>query len=455
MAESILAAEAGNGIETVASGKKYFKFFLFNGLFNMSISVIWGAYYTYLPIILQGGNPNFASHATLGFGLSAFITGLIMSVDSILGTIFNPIFGAMGDRSLRRKEVGVFMGIIMSLFIIALPLIANIVTPETSGKTEELLVPLVLMIIAAFGAIMTDSIGASYRSGYKFSMVPKLHHNKMMSFSVTFGGIGFISITLLASYLYTLNTGYPFYIGALLQFLVILAFYFSVPQEVEKNLRIKAEIEKTKNKPNPLQVIKNLYFLLDKQAKMSILMIFILKSLTGFGVYGLQTYASSYLLLEVGVMPNLAAIATAVYFLGYMGAAMPIGYIADKASRIKLYIIGIVIAIMGGIFFLAVGSNFVGILIVAAFIGIGFSVFDVITIPYILSFLPDKSDYTGTAYSLAVALVVSTTFFIVPVIGFLIDLTGNYNTLFYVLIASCSLAFIPLKVLSGLTKQEA
>jgi MFS family permease len=441
------------------SVRKYLKFFIFYGLFNMAISIMWGAYNNYFPIILQSGNPNFAAPAhltTYGFGLSAFVTGLIMSIDNFMGTAFGPIFGALGDRSLRRKELGGLFGIICGAAFALIPTIANMITAETTGRTELLLIPMVLIILAAFATIFTDSMGGAYRSGYQYGIVPRSHHSKLSSFQVTFGGVGFIAATLVSSALYTINKAYPFYVGSLIMVMVSIAFYIMVPSENEKNERIKAEIalDNSKKFINPLKTIKNAYLLLERDSKISMGWMFLTKTFASFGIYGLQTFASSYLLIQAGIAPNLAAIATAVFFLGYVLFSIPMGFLGDRFNKLTLYTLAILVIIAGGAGYLLVGGNYIGILIVSFAIGMANSVVDVLTIPFFMSFVPKGSDANGTMFSACLSIMICSTVFIVPLLGFLIDVTGTYSTLFYTMIITASLALIPLSQLKKIEKRH-
>ena len=59
----------------------YRKTFLI-GFGFFSTSVMWAVYNTYVPIYLQAGGPGFEA-STFGFGLSATLTGFIMTLDNI------------------------------------------------------------------------------------------------------------------------------------------------------------------------------------------------------------------------------------------------------------------------------------------------------------------------------------------------------------------------------------
>jgi maltose/moltooligosaccharide transporter len=82
----------------------YKKVFLI-GFGFFATSVMWAVYNTYVPIFLQAGDPAFDTKLavqTFGFGLSATLTGFIMTLDNIAAFFIQPIMGAISDRTYTR-----------------------------------------------------------------------------------------------------------------------------------------------------------------------------------------------------------------------------------------------------------------------------------------------------------------------------------------------------------------
>jgi Na+/melibiose symporter-like transporter len=64
---------------------------------------MWMIYNTYMPIFLQAGSPGFMTSAAVkGFGLSATVTGIIMTLDNIAAFFLQPIMGPISDRTVTR-----------------------------------------------------------------------------------------------------------------------------------------------------------------------------------------------------------------------------------------------------------------------------------------------------------------------------------------------------------------
>ncbi len=440
-----------------ASVKPYFKFFLIYGLLNMAISIMWGAYNNYFPIILQAGNPNYVSTSTVqvaGFGLSAFITGLIMSIDNIFAAVFLPIFGAWGDRTTKRREMGFIFGLICVAAFISLPLIASLVSPADSGKTAQLMPLLIVSVILVFAMMFTDAVGGQFRAGYQFNMVPKEHQSKMSSYSTTLGGFGFLFATFVASMLYTINTGIPFFIGGGVMLIVLILFITLYPPESKKNQRILEErASGTQKKFNPFKTIAETFRLITKTGRTCIILVFAAKILANFGLYGIQTYGSSFLYTNLGFAPNVAMIVTGVYFIGYMLMAIPVGILADKINKPVLFAVGSSALIVGAVGMLFFAHSLVTVCIFILCIGMAASILDVMTIPYIMSFAPETGTNTGTLFSVTLMVIVCVSLVSVPLLGAVIDSVGNYNSLFFSMIITAALSLIPISLLFKFSKR--
>ncbi len=436
-----------------------YKFFIFHALFNAAIAVSFeGAYNTYYPIILQGGHPAFGASggtAYLGFGLSAFMTGIVMSLDNIIGMIFSPIFGAMGDQSVRRRNYSIIASYIGAALFSTFPIIAKTVTPQTSGQTELLMLPLVAIVVAAIAAAFASKFSGAYRNGYIFSQVPNQNQGLLQSFCIIAGAIGFIIATFFASYLYTLDTAYPFYLGSAMLVLATLIFQIFAPEETAQNAILNEKFARTgKRFTNPLTTIKEVFIMLPKEARLSMLMIVLVQNLGKFGIIALQTYFSSWVLKKLGLGPNIAASATIVFFVFYLVASFPMGYLADRVDQTRLYLIAIVLTVLGALGMVFFGTNFITLCIFSGVFGIALSIFDIVTIPYTMSFVPEGSNASGTIIALIVMVLAALSVVIVPLCGFLIDISKDYDTLYYATVVAALIALVPLRKLHSLNRRR-
>ena len=122
----------------------YKKTFLIGfGFFGTSI--MWALYNVYVPIYLQAGNPAFDSQLavqTFGFGLSATLTGFIMTLDNIAAFFIQPIMGAISDRTYtrigRRMPYILIFAPIAVLAFALIPLVPQMIPVELNGQVNQL-----------------------------------------------------------------------------------------------------------------------------------------------------------------------------------------------------------------------------------------------------------------------------------------------------------------------------
>lgn len=435
--------------------------FLLHALTNMAVSVSFeGAYNIYYPVILQGGNPAFAGaqqgEALVGFGLSAFLTGVVMSLDNIIGVVLGPIFGAMGDKSLRRKEYTVAFGYLSAAAFALLPVVAATVPPQLSGQTALLLLPLSTIIGLAVTMAAASKIAGAYRLGYIYGQVPSSSMGRLQSFTVISGGLGFILTMSLSSMLYKLDRAYPFYVGAAVVFGATLLFHLWAPPETEKNARLRAaSANQSAGFVNPFATIRALFRLLPAQAKLSMLMILLVQNLGKFGITALQTYSSSWMVNKLGLGPDKAGLAAVVFFCAYLATSVPMGFFVDRYNKTGLYLIAIALTAAGAFGVILFGRDFATICAFSAVFGVALSIFDTLTIPYAMSFVPEQADASGTVISMILVILSAFSVVIVPLCGFLIDVSGDYNALYYAMGVAALLALIPLRVLHKLKAAAA
>ena len=122
------------------------------GLFGAQL--MWMIYNTYMPIFLQAGNPAFASALGVrGFGLSATLTGIIMTFDNIAAFFIQPAMGPISDRTHtrigRRMPYIILFAPLSALAFALIPLGPTMIPAAASGNLAFLHGPFALMIAAA------------------------------------------------------------------------------------------------------------------------------------------------------------------------------------------------------------------------------------------------------------------------------------------------------------------
>ncbi len=160
----------------------YKKTFLL-GFGFLGVSVMWMLYNSYVPIFLQAGNPAFEGQkaTTVGFGLSATLAGLIMTLDNIAALFIQPVVGLLSDRTrtrIGRRMPYILIGAPIAAVAFALiPIAVNQIPAELSGQTAQLggqlaffmiVIGLMLLAMAVFRtpviALMPDITPSPLRS---------------------------------------------------------------------------------------------------------------------------------------------------------------------------------------------------------------------------------------------------------------------------------------------------
>ena len=140
------------------TGAQYKKAVLLGfGLFGAQL--MWMLYNRYMPIFLQAVAQGFSSSLSVrGFGLSATVTGFIMTLDNIAAFFIQPVMGPVSDRTRtrlgRRMPFILLFAPLSALAFALIPVGALLIPPELSGKFELLGGPFALMMGAALAMVL-------------------------------------------------------------------------------------------------------------------------------------------------------------------------------------------------------------------------------------------------------------------------------------------------------------
>ncbi len=195
----------------------YWKTFLL-GFGFFGVSIIWGTYNSFVPLMLDGK-----------FGLSAPLIGFFMSLDNIAALLIQPAVGAWSDRL--RTPIGRRMPFILigapigALAFGLIPLAA--VLPLFVACTSTLLISMAFWRTPVI-ALMPDITPSQYRS----------QANGIINFM---GGIGAIISFIGGAALYRMNPAFPFWLGSLLVIVAALLVFIFIkePKVIEETAKVK------------------------------------------------------------------------------------------------------------------------------------------------------------------------------------------------------------------------
>lgn len=419
--------------------KVNWKYTIIFGLWAASWFVIWGTYNSYLPVIFQSGNPEYnvlGASKAVGFGLGAFFTGLIMSFDNLSIVLLQPIFGNLSDRTKSRKRMVIFGGLLAALCYLALPFGFLGIPAEQSGNISVLIPFFLITIVAASAMVMSWSVALPSENGLKFTLVPSTARTRVYSIVTFFGGIAFVATFMTSNMLYSIHPGMPFWVGG--GFLLLVVILYALFIKEPENVVIERSEE---DAPRGFAALVDGLKQYSKEDLSALLTISFVKFLTIFGVAALETFGVSYIINELGVPENQGAMNVAIYFVGYLIAAIPAGFLSDKIGRKNMLRIAMVIFIvMAAVQFVL--NSMALLLVVLIALGVANGITDVMILPMATEMAPSKK-VMGVTIGTAAGITSLASVISVPFWGAVIQSLGNdFRVIFIALIVGPLLALL-------------
>ena len=358
------------------------------GLGFFAVSIIWPVYNSFVPVMLEG------------YIKSTTIIGAIMTIDNLFAVIFQPLFGALSDKTNNR------FGRRMPYLLVGVPLAAIFcsIIPNTNS------LPMLMFTVICMNFSM--SIFRAPTVALMPDVTPSPLRSKANGVINFMGGFAAVIAYGLGGLLYKKDTAYPFYMSSIIMVLALIVLYTFIKEpkltvEEESNEEGKTEKNVAKN--------KSLIFLL-----FAIFFWF-----TGFNA--VETFFSLYGQKVLGINPGTASIVLTSFSLSFLIFAIPAGFIGTKLGRKKTILTGIIgcLAVFMPLIFL---KNVTAIVIFLVVGGIFWALININSYPMVVEMAPKKGigTYTGYYYFFSSrAAIVSPILF-----GFIRDLVGSYKPLF-------------------------
>ncbi|HZJ57947.1 MAG TPA: MFS transporter [Clostridia bacterium] len=356
------------------------------GLGFFSASIIWPIYNNYIPIMLES------------YIKSGTFIGAIMTIDNIFAVIFQPLFGALSDKTNTR------FGKRMPFLLVGVPLAAifcSLIPWSTSLVTLMIFIIIMNFAMSIYRAptvaLMPDVTPSPLRS----------KANGVINFM---GGFAAVIAYGLGGFLYKVNTGYPFYMASVVMVaaLALLYAFIKEPQDLkveEKEKEIKKDVAKN----------RSLIFML-----LAIFFWF-----TGFNA--VETFFSLYGQHILGIEPGTSSIVLTSFSLAFLVFAIPAGFVAGKLGRKRTILFGIIGALLVFVPLIFIRNTLIiPILLVSG--GIFWALININSYPMIVEMAPKglTGAYTGYYYFFSsAAAIVSPILF-----GWIKDLVNSYKPLF-------------------------
>lgn len=287
---------------------RYGKIFLL-GFGFFGVSVIWGVYNAFVPILLANK-----------FNLAPALIGFFMTLDNIAALFIQPPVGAWSDRlrtPLGRRIPFILVGAPLSALAFGLIPIAAVL-PLFVACTSTLLLSAALWRTPVV-ALMPDITPSEKRS----------QANGIINFM---GGIGTIVALQTGGMLYNLSPAFPFWLGsALVVVAALIVFLF-----------IKEPKEYAENQEAQPSMIESLREVLGSQEKSGARILFAI-FFWFLGYSAVETFFTLYAQEHLGIDAGDGATLLSVFPLFFVLFAIPSGFIAARIGRRVAISLGLII----------------------------------------------------------------------------------------------------------------
>ncbi len=387
----------------------------------MGVSVLWGIYNAYIPVFLQAGRPDFSTAAGVsGYGLSAGMTGFIMTLDNIAALFILPFVGAYSDRIWTRwgrRKPFIAVGAPMALIgFVGIPLL--------------LTQPLLMFMGSIFLTLFAMDIFRTPVVSLMADITPSPKRSQANGIINLMGGVGGVLAFGAGGLLFKVSVGAPFYFGAVAMIVaccIVLLFI----KEPEPESVMPAEGE-----PGLIGSMKTIIKDRDPSALYFLGAIFF----WFLGYNALEVFFTSFAVNELNVDTGEATFLLAYFSLAIILFAPLCGFAGGKFGRKRTIAVGIIA------FALLLGYGYTITTVFQAKImlplcGISWSCILVNSLPMVVDMAPQDrlGAYTGLYY-----LSSQSSAIVGPILsGKIIDLfAGNYRTAFLYSVATLILALL-------------
>lgn len=343
-----------------------------------------------------------------GLGLSATLVGFVMTWDNYLSMGLSPVVGLWSDRKrtrLGRRRPWMLVGApLVGLGMASLPLLS-----EVWLLLGVLLVANLCLVLVRvpMGALTADLFPSSERG---------VVSGTIMLAAAIGGLIAFVGGGLLRK----LHPALPLVVGGVLYVVGILTVVARVREPLEP--ASPAELHES-----PWQVLRRLLRLLGTRRMGGAVVALML---SGVVTASVEAWVSSFSVHALGVSADKAPMLIAAGAVVTLVCVLPCAAVGDRLGRDRALLLGLVLymAVFTGAFFV---RGPVGLAVVLACMGVGYSLLSVNGSPYLYDLDDTQSPGAlGGVLSMTggLSLVIGP-----PLVGLLIDLTGkNYYMLFAV-----------------------
>jgi len=412
----------------------------------LGVSLLWAVYNAYVPIFLQAGRADFGggTFAFGGFGLSAAVTGFIMSLDNIAAVFIQPWIGVKSDQTrtrLGRRMPYIVVGAPLTVAgFIAIPYAVRLVPPELSGQFSHLRMPFIVLVAALGLTLLAAAIYRTPAVALMPDIVPSKFRSQANGVINLMGGLGVVIGLFVGGMLFDIDMTLPFIVGGV----IILVSSAIVVLVIKEPPVATAEAPTEEVAPGLWQNLQSVWN--DQNRSVLYLLLAIFAWFVGYNALEtfFTSYATSVLDVTAGRASQLFTIAGGAFIL----FAVPAGYIAGKIGRKRTIITGLT-GFLLAVAAIALTHNLTAVIVGLVVVGASWALVNINSLPMVVDSVSEDrlGAYTGLYYFASMSAAI-----VGPVaIGQVIDGLG-YRSMFWAAAGFLLLAAI---FLSRVTTGEA
>ncbi len=401
----------------------------FIGFGFLASSIAWAMYNAFVPPMLENRfvpdllNVMRGWHLTggiadylLGGSALTMITGFFMTIDNIFGVVFQPVFGALSDKTRTR------MGRRTPYILVGLPISAVLFC----------LIPLAPSLsLFCFVLIVFNFVMSTWRAPV-VALMPDLTPAPLRSTANgiinLMGGIGSMLAFVLGGLLSDIWPPAPFFFGSAIMLiaLVLLRIFVKEPQAAQEAEAAEADSPVSGQEERRGRV-RSLLFLL-------------------FGIFfwfngynAVETLFTLYATKVLGVTPGSASMMLAFFSVTFIAASVPAGLLSNRIGRRTTILIGLAgVTVLFPAIIMMQSAAVVRLLLLVG--GMFWACVNINSLPMVLELCAHKDigKYTGYYYLFSFSASITA-----PILAGLVrDRTSDYGSIFIYAGAAFAIALV-------------